>query len=898
MKYSLYIGGLANLVVGEWQQLTVASHSRKVLGGGPPPDTPTFDAAAAIAVDNMSPTTVSAIPDKSFSSFAIGEPGVLYYMGGLHSDYRGNEIDKIDLRTVSSTQITTEISNQPRIPPTGPDSGYSAGASGYIYRQYGTVSTGERSLWQPYSHHTYTKTSWHPEWGVTLMAKAALADGETTGTDPNGNGSGYPQVTSGHGLMSYNWSEGKYHLRVDPAPGTGGCSDWNPHRQSLAFLETGSQFNCYVNEVYGTSSTVIADYNFPISNITGGAIPAWYPNTNGNGVLIKHMEGNKYLVLRCDGSNPNNLPNAVSTWHTLFILSLSPYQATYALTPPPSALVDVTPSADGNFTFCIDKNSRRIFWMVFTAHASGTQAVRFYVSTFDTPVDWTEITGANFPTISGYGSWLASHGRSALAFYDGYLFVQLPVSGPSDPGYTGGALNLHRIKVDSSEELPLHTFNRFDYIAQDFRYSYSLPMTALACKHTCWAYSPIAGKYYQCAGDIQHSYSQSMASLTFDGTGRGYTFAEVLDELTPAPVGKVRPAATDDGAFYYVPTDSAWVAARGKLVYQKGGEGVGVRSSQPMQNAYPTDEAAYADRWDIAGRYFVWDYNAPGGFDKMDGSDGWTQDNGGIVYPNVWTKGVGSSRMGAFDPVTGCVWRIYDAHVLVCFDMPNKAVTVFNLTAWVSPDTGRTIFMDGVKPTTTNQVTSDGSKENFCWYDSGAGRWRTYGDFHWEHKATWIDPATGYLYIVSPGTGYLWRYDTRGPHTLTGDGWRLNFEPFGKRIPLVSCYPPLDSRTTWPPVIYNGDVAMNSRLFPFKGGLLWLSTNHHTSGDAGENCYAFWRRLDYTGDWSVITLPAELVANTGAAKNVYSANNDEIMLISQMGTDIDRQYYKYFWKMT
>ena len=47
-----------------------------------------------------------------------------------------------------------------------------------------------------------------------------------------------------------------------------------------------------------------------------------------------------------------------------------------------------------------------------------------------------------------------------------------------------------------------------------------------------------------------------------------------------------------------------------------------------------------------------------------------------------------------------------------------------------------------------------------------------------------------------------------------------------------------------------------------------------------------------------MTMPKEFAANTGAAKSVYSADNDEIVLLSQMVTDIDRQFYKYFWKLT
>ena len=883
--------------VNVWSQLTVAAHSRKVLGGGPPAASGTFDPTYSIAVDAMSPSTVQSIPSRSFSSPAMGEPGMLYYTGGMHSDYRGNEVDRIDLRNLTSTQITTTINHQPSVPPAGPGGGYSSSGSEYIHRQYG--STPNPADWQPYSHHSYTKCTWHPEWGFVEGNTGAQGDGTTTGADPNGSGSGYPQATAANNsaLVTYNFAEGRYHNRLYPLPGSSGASDWNPHRQSIVYLDTSSQFTCYVKEIHALSTTVIDDFNFSIASLGGGGPTAWTPGQSGNGVIIKHLEGNKHLCLRIDYSTSGASISGVNLYHTLVLIELSPTSAARLITPPAGPFAGVTPSGDGNYTFAVDKNSRRVFWMVVSAGI----APRFYVSTFDALDVWTELSTSGLPSLTWQGNWLAAQARESLQFYNGHLFLLTPAQGPSDPGYTNGSMGFLRMKVDGGELLPAMAFNRFDYYAQDFRYSYSLSMTAQACKHTNWAYSQVTGKYYQCGGDISHSYSQSMASLTFDGTGRGYTFAETLNELTPAPVGKIRPAGTDDGFWFFVPTDSAWVAGRGKFVWQRGGEGISVRSSGPMQSAYATDAAAYADRWTTTPKYYVWDSASPSGFDGvMDGTDGWTQDNGGIVYQNVWEKTATSSRMGCFDPITGCAWRFYDSHVLARIDFQNKTVKIFNLTGWTSPDTGRFIFMDGVNPANEGQVVSDGTKEKFCWYDSGAGRWRTFGDFHWEHKAVWIDPATGYLYVVSPGTGYLWRYDTRGTHTLTGDGYVLPFGPVGKRIPLVGCYPPLNSRGgVYPPVVYGGEVKMNSRLFPFKGGLLWLSSNHHSGGDCGEPYYAFWRRLGYAGEWSVVTMPKEFAANTGAAKSVYSIDNDEIMMISQVGTDIEtRQWYKYFWKIT
>ena len=115
---------VAPAVPYQWQQLTVAPHSRKVLGGGVP-NSPVFDPSNAIATDAMVPQSVSAIPIKSFSSWCSGEPGIMYYVGGLHSDYKGNEIDRIDLRNLVGTQVTTTINHQPVVPPAGPGSRFS-----------------------------------------------------------------------------------------------------------------------------------------------------------------------------------------------------------------------------------------------------------------------------------------------------------------------------------------------------------------------------------------------------------------------------------------------------------------------------------------------------------------------------------------------------------------------------------------------------------------------------------------------------------------------------------------------------------------------------------------------------------------------------------------------------
>lgn len=450
---------------------------------------------------------------------------------------------------------------------------------------------------------------------------------------------------------------------------------------------------------------------------------------------------------------------------------------------------------------------------------------------------------------------------------------------------------------------------RYDYEAQGFAFSDRTVarLQMIGSKHVNWTHDPKRQRYVQHAGDFGMSTCQSMCSLTFDDSARGYTFRELLNEDANPPAGKVRPSSPDDGYWFRVPEDSAWIEGRGRFVWMRGGDGEPMFYNAVLRRKFGAPDsngraehiaAARAAGWDITSKLYVWD-EAAGGFDAINGA-GWTQDNGGIYWPNVWTASSASSRNGAFDPTTGCLWRFYNfgSQALGCFDLVRKTVTLFNVSSWMSPETGRRVFMDGLMPTPGSVVEADGAKPLFAWNDKAAGRWRTYGEFSWEHKATWLDPRDGRLYVVSPGTGYLWAFETRGTRTRT-DGWKLPFAPVGERVPLVGCYPTLNSRTTWPPVPYNGDPRMNSLLLPFKGGLLYLSCNHHDSGVSGEPHYALWRRLGDPGPWAVVSMPQEFAANTGAARDAYSIDNPELLLISQAYTDIEtRQLYRYFWRAT
>ncbi len=957
-----------SVIVGAWERLSFASHSRKVgIGVGSNENKPVFDPTYAVSVDAISPTSTTGVPWKSFCRPVPGEPGIVYWAGSLHGNYPGNEIDRIDVRNLGSTTITTTLSHQPRVSPEGPDSGYGSGSGGYVFAQYGTALA-DGSTWQPYAHHHWTKSSWHPTWGFTMQVVGAKGDGLTVGANPLGAGTQYQQATTSAGgavmpaLVSYEWTEAKYRVRIQPVvrpdgdpvnigaggPGLAGASDWNQHLFSTLYLTTLNSV-AYVREHVDTASTVTTggDWNFNTATLSGTG-QGWLAATSGNGVLLRHLEGGRYLGLRCDNTA------GIATFdacHTLWLMnSISGYSpsrtaplkltvpSTYLQPPASGGAMSIT--ADGNLMFCVDKNSRRVIWLTYRGPAGAGQTLwyRIWVSTFDDLMTWTEVTTTGGPTIvqgatDGFeGSWFASV-RAPMWFYNGHLFVIFPTRAGVG-GYADGAIDVWRLKIDGGAIPPATTFTRLDYWAQNpatngFRFSHIgvSVKQMIGTKHVNWAYRPADATYYQCAGDFGHSFCQSMCKMAFDGTARGYTFTEVLAELTLPAAGKVRPSSPDDGHWFYVPTDSAWIAARGKFVFLRGGDGTGMFGNTPLRALYGASSeggtgaqvaAALADGWSLMEKFLLFDPAEPDGFTNLGPTfshnsatntfsvsnyNGWTQDNGGNAFDDVWTVGSAATRCGAFDPVTGHVWRFY-AGRLARFDMLNKAVRVYNISVWTSPETGRAYTFDGSMPPNAAAVVADGTKPLFGFYDTPNTRWKTFGAFEWEHKATWLDPTTGFLYVVSPGTGYLWRFDTRGTLSthVASSGWRMTFGPIGQRVPFVTCYPALNSLDRYPPEAYlpgGGDVRMNGLLLPWKGGLLHITPNHHGHGASGEPHYSFWRALGDVGPWTVVTLPQEFAANAGAARDAYDINNPELMLISQAFTDVQtRQNYRYFWRLT
>jgi len=955
----LSAGRFRNGPAGVWQQLTVASHSRKVISTSSPQDSATYSPNATGAqtyVEGLTPQTVSGIPLRGYNILLRGGWNQLFIAGSLHSGYRGNEIDRITVptRAADGTQVTTQISHQPNSPPRGPNSGYAAGMSGYIYKVsfpaesiVGYDDQTEAANWQPFWGHDWTMSSWTPYTDVcSILAHAVqtsypngayvITDGvlQCSATQPSDN---YSSGTRRNGLVYFDWTAGKYKTlfsqlssEITSLPssgypftdaaygmGTSGIADWNNFDQSLLL------FNSISNSMNVLRWNPVTGLTVQASMVSSGATAALAglggaDGHSGNGWLIRHLEIRKYLMLRQGLTGRAGIG--------LFLYSEDFGTGSARIVDLTASLpgggtgqpFDGVGSASDPLTFCVDKNSRRVFWLV--AVPSGIP--RLYVSDFDHLMTWTQITHSGLSAWADGAVWNILD-RQVMHFFNGYLILQDNATGTGDPGYQAGAMNLKRIKVDAGEDLPAMAFTRYDYRIQNFTFSspaagvYQLANT----KHCNFARNPANGKHYYFAGDCGGSTSQCMASLEFSGNEPDdYTFAEVLGETSPLGVttGTIRPACADDGYWFHVPTDSAWVAARGKFVWQRGGDGEDLFWNVYLRAMYGAADqvgttaqrnAAFADGWDILAKYYIFDpitNTFPSHFGP-DNTGGWTQDNGSTWFPDVWTAGNAASRNGYFDPTTGCVWRFYNtgSPALAKFDFVNQQVQFFNLATWVSPETSRTYFTSGPEPVNEAAVVADGSKPKFGHYDNVAGRWITSLALNHEHKAAWLNPVDGKLYAVDPHTGYLWCFETRAT-PVNSDGLKIPFYPVGNRIPLVGTFPVLNSRDRYPPSQFgepdsgtNGEVRMAQFLVPFKGGLLFWGAMHHTGGTFGYPTYAFWRRLGYTGDWTVVSFPQEFAANSYSVASPYDINNSELVMLCGGGNYLDTPLpWPFFWRLT
>ncbi len=445
-------GGTSLGPFGPWVQLTVAPHLRRVLtiqGNG---TVSTFDPTKALAIEAQAPQMVRAIPSRAFSLMVPGEPGTLYYVGGLHSNYQGNEIDRMQLPGDDSTVITTELSHQPNMPAEGKGSGYASGNGGYLYRQYDGGLADNRN-WQPYPGHQWTKSGWNPTFGFFSLTPHALQtsypDGDyielagvlqSSAAQPADD---YPDMESAYGVVGFDFASHQYKTYLttagkefeDTLLGASGVSDWNEAAQTQLFFHTNAGTTRIKSWHPGTGLTELGQ-----TQRIGG-----YDGASGNGLLVRLLDERRSLILRQDGNGPFSSRTAVLEYSEDFGTGDARFRPVRL---PLEHLSDIVPSQDA-LSYCVDRANRRVFWLVF---AKVGVPLRFYLSHFDELSRWQRITFENdivIPAKQYFDAYLAGN-RQPMLYLDGFLYlVDGSAPGPDDPGYLNGAVNFKRVRAPS-----------------------------------------------------------------------------------------------------------------------------------------------------------------------------------------------------------------------------------------------------------------------------------------------------------------------------------------------------------------------------------------------------------------------------------------------------------------
>jgi peptidoglycan hydrolase-like protein with peptidoglycan-binding domain len=849
-------------VAGSWQQLTFPSITRKDVTSNDDSDSVVFNATNAMLVEALTPQSSSQLPYRAFSRATMGEPGIFYYHGSLHSDYPGNEIDQIDIRDLSSTQVGLSINHQPNVPPRGPQSGYGSGSGGYIYRQYDTGLT-DPTEWQPYTFHNWTFNTYHPEEGYLLYSGYAVGNGSVLGPDPDGNGSGYVQGSSLYytgndprrqAFIRY-YKNNLYELSISQPSTTlpsapAGVSNYSAYRQSLLAFYCDS----YVLQIFewDGDSWITHDTQNVASFSTGITNNYWPYSKNGNGLLAQFLDTNQVLLYTTNGAQWGSRDTTLDRFnfdHQVYVYDAATETMERIIIPEnvTSVLEPYLPNGDGLITFAVDRPSRKVYMGAIDGPRNDNLSegeILLWSASFDDLETWTPIVHSDSPTVSIN----FAIDREPMKVYNGYLFFL-----SKNSLYT----KLHRLKLSEGETPPSFTFHRKDYDDQSYQLPAPHGQGVLVAKHVNHAYRTVDGRYYQMAGDVVNSFIQSMYSLEVDESD--YSFRTELNETAPPTSGYVRPVSTDDGAWAYTGENNASSTFADKFIWMRGGDGLGYRSNQYMAAAYPNDAAVIADGWTIKKAY-VYDPDTKRFTDA--GVESWPVDKGTdpIAHPGTWASA--AARNGVFDKTTNTFFRFTEDR-LVAFNFDTQRIRIWSMSWWERSSTTR-VRMDEYIPPASTPMVDDSVYPDLYWWDPDASRYRTYGNFRWEHQALWLDEETGHLYVVSPGTGYLWRFETRGPETVTSEGsLAIPFYPVGKRIPITDRYP----GATW-------SIKMGSYLVPFKGGLLY--TTDTPSGNSGTAQYAYWRRLDYAGEWTPITLPVDWAANSFGVKST-GIDNDEIL---------------------
>lgn len=505
-------------VVWRWQQLTVASYSYI-----PPRDTannPTYYASTVHRGNTDTSTAVSltTIPFREYSKPSPTDDGFIYYHGGLHSGYPGNDILKISL----ATTLPTVQLDRPRVLAQG-DLGYSTSGTEKLWKDYSpALAVGDRDQWQPYTYHNYCKNTWHPRLGYLL----------TNYYPVSWDGTGYPVsslTTYGdydgraYGTMRYDEATNKYVL-LSASPQAWILQDLSDYGVIFDGILGLSQHNGNFNFLE-LSARTSDQWTFSRTVTANAATGTGNQGNSGNGTVIKNLSGWQFIILHAPVPGSGQL-----LWTYNHNTG-----ATAAVANP------VAGPQEDTLTIAVDKGGRRLFCMV-----QGASSVRIFQCYFDSLGTWTELDITSAPTLTLSP---AAGGRELLFFWKGSLYL-----------FNFYAAAYYRAVIDSAA--PAVNFERLQVT-----FASNAGFNIVASKHTNLAYCPLDGCVYMHGGDVVDSYSQEMFKYHV-ATG---TWTQIQNKCGADPSGNVngvRPLNPDDGGWM-------WDSTEGAFWWFNGGGGFG-----------------------------------------------------------------------------------------------------------------------------------------------------------------------------------------------------------------------------------------------------------------------------------------------------------------------------------
>ena len=605
---------------GVWSQITVSPYSFVPTRGTD--GNPRYDSGVSRSLtDAGSAITAAIIPFREYSRPTPTDHGVLYYHGGLHSGYAGNDILKITL----GASLSVEQLARPHVPAAG-DIGYSTSGTPAMYRDYATAfSVGERDQWEPYTYHNYCKNVWHPQEGYLL----------TTTYPVSWDGSGYPVSSltaygpsdaKWHGSVKYNESTHKYTLFSAPTTGNP-ITDISDYSAKLGGI-------IGISESYGVFRVSELTYKNGnawqyVRSITPNAATGSAAQGNAaNGIPIKLLEGSLYVLV-----------NNVNANFNIFTYDHASGEVAAVSLP-------VANTGTQDYVIQVDRAGRRLFCAVLGS------PVRVFVSYFGALSSWTELSISSAPNMLAMSAAL---GREPLHYWKNTLYLL---------DFYGG--NYYRASLgDSPPEVTLSK------VLVGFTSNAGFDITN--SKHTNLAYCPLNNSIYMIGGDVVNSYSQEMFRYNL-GTS---TWSQIQNACGADPSGNangVLPINPDDGGLFWDDTDAKfwWLPGGGQMGQSSNLSYLHSCSDMPTDAEWANLYSLYSGTYDTNGKSIMmthfnalsrWKAYEAMTFDPIAGV--WAVEQLTVTHRDGWVDstlaklyGGESNRGNAYDPVARKQFRI------------------------------------------------------------------------------------------------------------------------------------------------------------------------------------------------------------------------------------------------